>query len=116
MESVTPLVSTDGFWGHLTTNQKAALQLFKDKIKTAAADYIAIVTPILKEDIFCLQFLRARKFDINNTIAMVLKYCKWVADNKIDKIFEFRFPEVSEVRKFYTRGYHRTDRNVFYLY
>ena len=112
MESVVPQTNVEGFWGHLSEIQIKALALFKQQLLILKTLYPQAVEQYSNDDILCLQFLRARKFHIDNTIAMFVKYCNWRNDNHIDQIFAFRFPEVIEVRKYYPRGYHRTDRIV----
>ena len=102
----------EGFWGNLTPSMELALNQLKDQMKAMIYMHGDTIKFIIDDDIYCLQFLRARKFDVKNAMIMITKYCKWSHDNDIGNILKFRFPEIEECQKYYPRGYHKTDRMV----
>ncbi len=99
------------FWGHLTDDEKDKLVKYKTNI-FSIIDTFPIDISSFMDDLTCLRFLRARKFDLEKTKEMFMKYCKWRVEYQMDKIFQFRYPESDEVKKCYPQGYHKTDMAV----
>lgn len=93
-----------GFLGDLDPEQEQALATFKQELAPLSLD------PVKYDDYFCLRFLRARKFDMEKSLLMVRNYFQWRTDFGTDHIFSFEFSEVTELKKFYPHGYHKTDR------
>ena len=57
------------------------------------------------------RFLRARKFNLEDTIVMFERVQKWREENKVDSLLEeFEFTEQEEFGQIYRQGYHRTDK------
>ena len=96
------------FWGHLTESESQRLVTFKTLIFANLDNYPIDISDYI-DDLSCLRFLRARKFDVAKAIEMFGKHIKWRHDYKMDQIFQFRFTEIEEFRKFYPKGYHNTD-------
>jgi len=63
--------------------QYQCLEDFYEKIKTSR------VLPDFEyyyDDQYLLKFLRARKFDVNNSFTMFSNFIKWRADNDVDNV------------------------------
>ncbi|KAK6251120.1 hypothetical protein SCA6_005125 [Theobroma cacao] len=59
-----------------------------------------------------LRFLRMRDFDLSKAKEMFLKYLQWRKDYGVDAIQrEFKFVELTEVKKCYPHGFHGVDRS-----
>jgi len=93
-----------GFYGDLSPEQEQTLSAFKQELAPMALDAVRY------DDYFCLRFLRARKFDLDKSLLMVRNFFQWRTEFGTDQIFSFEFPEVTEMKKFYPHGYHKTDR------
>lgn len=93
-----------GFVGDLDQEQEQALVAFKQELAPMALD------PQRYDDYFYLRFLRARKFDLEKSLLMVRNFFQWRTEFGTDQIFSYEFPEVTEMKKFYPHGYHKTDR------
>ncbi|KAK1937198.1 CRAL/TRIO domain containing protein [Babesia divergens] len=67
--------------------------------------------PQLFDDLFFVRFLRARKFDINKTSAMLNKYFSWRLEVNVDKILRSNLSYIRDrVREYFPHGYHGVDR------
>ncbi|ORM41563.1 Phosphatidylinositol/phosphatidylcholine transfer protein SFH2 [Babesia sp. Xinjiang] len=65
----------------------------------------------LFDDLFFVRFLRARKFDINKTSAMLNKYFSWRLEIKVDEILRSDFSYIRDtVRQYFPHGFHGVDR------
>ncbi|GBE59847.1 CRAL TRIO domain containing protein [Babesia ovata] len=65
----------------------------------------------LFDDLFFVRFLRARKFDINKTSAMLNKYFSWRLEVNVDSIIRSDLTYIRDrVREFFPHGYHGVDR------
>ena len=96
-----------GRLGHLTENEDKALADFKALISTKDGYY----DPERHDDHIILRFLRARKFNLEQTDKMWSDYIEWFKSFKVDDICEnFEFPEYPIVKKHYPRFYHQTDK------
>lgn len=93
-----------GFYGELSPEQEETLAAFKRELEPLALD------PARYDDYFFLRFLRARKFDLEKALLMIRTFFQWRVDFGTDTILSYSFPEVSEMKKFYPHGYHKTDR------
>lgn len=93
-----------GFYGDLSPEQEQTLAMFKQELAPLSLD------PVKYDDYFCLRFLRARKFDLDKSLLMVRNFFQWRVDFGTDEILSFPFPEVTEMKKFYPHGYHKTDK------
>ncbi|EDO08704.2 CRAL/TRIO domain family protein [Babesia bovis T2Bo] len=65
----------------------------------------------LFDDLFFVRFLRARKFDINKTGAMLNKYFSWRMEIKVDSVIKSDLSYIRDrVRQYFPHGYHGTDK------
>ncbi|GIX63327.1 phosphatidylinositol/phosphatidylcholine transfer protein [Babesia caballi] len=65
----------------------------------------------LFDDLFFVRFLRARKFDITKTSAMLNKYFSWRLEVNVDAILRNDMSSIRDrVREFFPHGYHGVDR------
>ncbi|BGP19021.1 hypothetical protein JCM10213_009269 [Rhodosporidiobolus nylandii] len=96
-----------GHPGHLSQEQKATLQQFKEELK--AEGYY---DPAKHDDAMLLRFLRARKFDLAKAKTMWIDTQKWKQSFKVDELYEtFEYKEKAAVDKLYPRFYHKTDKD-----
>lgn len=54
--------------------------------------------------------MRARKFDVAKVHEMFSIYMKWRTTEEVDKIEDFDFTELLEVKEVYPHGYHNADK------
>ena len=59
---------------------------------------------------FLLRFLRARKFDLQNTLKMFTNYLDWVKSVDLKRIVNTNYPYTKEILKAYPKAYHKTDK------
>lgn len=98
--------SLTGRVGNLTPEQEAGLVALK-----SALEPIGAYNPQTHSDHILLRFLRARKFNLENTKKMWLDYEKWRKDFGVQELLQtFDFPEATEVQAIYPRVYHKTDK------
>lgn len=66
----------------------------------------------LYHTLFLLRFLRARKFDLEESVKMLINYIEWRKSIDFDSIINKTYPStvLQEVIKHYPRGYHKTDK------
>ncbi|KAJ3222959.1 cytosolic factor, phosphatidylinositol/phosphatidylcholine transfer protein [Clydaea vesicula] len=104
---------TFGRLGHLTEDQQQQLTEFKTLLTT-----LNIYDSEKYDDNLLLRFLRARKFNLEDTKVMFENYHNWRCEFGVDKLIsEFEFPEYPVVKKYYPRYYHKCDklgRPVYY--
>ncbi|GMH34099.1 hypothetical protein BSKO_01933 [Bryopsis sp. KO-2023] len=65
-----------------------------------------------------LRFLRARDYDVERSLAMMMDHLQWRQENRVDHILhEFEFTEREEFLSVYPQGYHQTDKqgNPIYI-
>lgn len=106
MTTKPEVLPTFGRAGHLTPEQSAALEKFKE-VLTAAK----IFDGQNYDDHILLRFMRARKFDIEAATKMFTDYHNWRSEYGVDKLKDsLEFPEYPIVKKFYPRYYHKTDK------
>ena len=56
------------------------------------------------------RFLRARKFVFDKAMEMFTKYMQWRAEQNVDDVSSFDFPEARAIKEIYPHGFHKTDR------
>ncbi len=57
------------------------------------------------------RFLRARKWDLDASLAMFEEAERWRKEFKVDELYDnFEYPEKEEVDKYYPQYYHKTDK------
>ncbi|TFK45472.1 hypothetical protein OE88DRAFT_1211080 [Heliocybe sulcata] len=96
-----------GRLGNLTVSQQHALETFKKELQ-AEGHYV----PERMDDAMLLRFLRARKFDVAKSKAMLLAAEQWRKDFGVDDIVKnFDFKEKEEVDKYYPQCYHKIDKD-----
>lgn len=59
---------------------------------------------------FLLRFLKYNKFNLEKSIKQLISAKTWRIENHIDNIYEFKLPEINELRKAYPFCYHKTDK------
>lgn len=92
-------------------SQYEALKKFKEKL---------LVNGVLKhfheyDDLFLLKFLRARKFDVEQSYKMITDYFHWRLVENIAEIHNFMLPELRDIKKYYPHGHHKVDKLVTIL-
>jgi hypothetical protein len=96
-----------GFYDELNKEQYDALQKWKTQLK----DGNIIDNFEIYDDLFLLRFLRARKFDLEKTMAMFKKFLQWRIDMNVDDLREnYQMDNLIEIKRLYPHGYHRTDK------
>jgi len=95
-----------GFFSDINKSQYNTLLKWKDILK----DKAIITDWVFYNDLFLLRFLRARKFEIDNTHTMFMKYINWRKDNGVDDIETYDFTEKLKIKEIYPHGYHKTDK------
>ncbi|XP_059149156.1 SEC14-like protein 2 [Physella acuta] len=90
-----------GHVGNLSESQAACLAQFRQNVQDILKEH--------HDDYYLLRWLRARKFDLNKSEAMLRNHIKWRAVNNVDTILEdFEPPEV--MQKYYTGGLFGQDK------
>ncbi|KAF9565482.1 hypothetical protein EC968_004068 [Mortierella alpina] len=115
------LAQSEGFGADMAKVKLMDLGFNMDKIRASLWDSAGDNNP----DIFILRFLRARKWNIINSAAKLLKALKWRVDedvldlkSKSDKELDNMFPDFikqMELGKFYVQGTDSGDRPISYL-
>ncbi|KAF8451101.1 CRAL-TRIO domain-containing protein [Boletus edulis BED1] len=96
-----------GRLGNLTPGQQHALDTLKRQLVEGGH-----FVPERMDDATLLRFLRARKFDVAKTKAMVLSAEQWRKDFDVEDIVKnFVFTEKKEVDKYYPQYYHKMDKD-----
>lgn len=90
----------------ITQDEEKILLKFKELLSSKKTEYCSIIN----DDSVLIRFLRARKMDLNKSYEMFINTLLWRKENKLDEIFKFEFPELSQVKKFYPHGFHKTDK------
>ena len=57
-----------------------------------------------------IRFLRARKYNIEKTIQMFIKFLKWNQEIQVEEITKLTFNEMPKVKVLYPRFLHKTDK------
>lgn len=104
-------VIPEGHLGNLTEEQDLALKEIRNFIQElghSLAHY---------DDYFLLRYLRARKFNLDNTKLMMDNMFKWRETNDVDNIHQLVFEEKDQVQKYYPHNYHKIDKvgRVIYI-
>ncbi|KAF9236403.1 CRAL-TRIO domain-containing protein [Melanogaster broomeanus] len=96
-----------GRLGNLTIPQQHALDTLRQHLQDEGH-----FVPERMDDATLLRFLRARRFDVPKTKAMILAAEQWRRDFKVDDIVKnFEFTEKIEVDKYYPQYYHKMDKD-----
>jgi len=95
-----------GFIDNMNDIQKKTLEDFKTIVKTK----IPNIDFSIYIDSYLLRFLRARKFNLENTFTMFNNFINWRKDFGTDEIESFDFNEGLLVKQYYPHGYHKTDK------
>ncbi|KAF9224456.1 hypothetical protein BS17DRAFT_779824 [Gyrodon lividus] len=96
-----------GRLGNLTPGQQHALDTLKKQLQDEGH-----FVPERMDHAMLLRFLRARKFDVAKTKAMILAAEQWREEYKVDDIVKnFVFTEKKEVDKYYPQYYHKMDKD-----
>ncbi|KAI9798578.1 MAG: cytosolic factor, phosphatidylinositol/phosphatidylcholine transfer protein [Piccolia ochrophora] len=94
-----------GHPGHLTKEQDAQVSQLRMLLEQAG------YTERL-DTLTLLRFLRARKFNVENSKQMFVDCEKWRKDFGVDYLVKnFKYDEKSEVFKYYPQYYHKTDKD-----
>ncbi len=80
----------DGYLGALSERQQLLLTQLKETINKQNAETWKYDLAQF-DDYDYLRFLRARKFDLKETLKMFTKYIKWRIDFEVDRIFVSTF-------------------------
>ncbi|KIJ61018.1 hypothetical protein HYDPIDRAFT_169916 [Hydnomerulius pinastri MD-312] len=108
-----------GRLGNLTVPQQHALDTLKKQLQEEGhfvperMDDATLLRWILRAIVDTSdRFLRARKFDVPKTKAMLLSAEQWRKDFKVDDVVKnFVFTEKKEVDKYYPQYYHKMDKD-----
>jgi hypothetical protein len=96
-----------GRLGNLTVVQLHTLEKLKKELKEEG-----VFVEERMDDAMLLRFLRARKFDLVRTKAMLLDAEKWRQEFGVDDLIKnFDFKEKAEVNKYYPQYYHKNDQD-----
>lgn len=106
-KSPTGTSALTGRVGSLTTHESQVLDAFKKAIQEKG-----YWNDDRHDDHLLLRFLRARKFDLQKALEMIIKCENWRKEKKVDEIFaSFEFSELKEVNEIYPRFYHKIDKH-----
>jgi hypothetical protein len=75
------------YLSNLTNEQSSTLSNFKNKL----LEYDPLINFNLYDDSYLLRFLRARKFDLEKTFEMFIKFLKWRTEFGTEEIDVFFF-------------------------
>ncbi|KDN46651.1 putative SEC14-phosphatidylinositol/phosphatidylcholine transfer protein [Tilletiaria anomala UBC 951] len=93
--------------GHLDPGQQHVLKKFKTAIEEQG-----LYNPERHDEACMCRFLRARKWDLEASLAMFEEAEKWRKEFKVDELYDtFEYPEKQEVDKYYPQYYHKTDKD-----
>jgi hypothetical protein len=90
--------------GELNEEQTKTLEAFKSHVRSLGC------LETQYDDLYLIRFLRARKFELKETITMWNNFIKWRKDNNIDDYRNFIYGEIDEVKQCYPHGFFRTDK------
>lgn len=104
-------IKASGYLNDMNGHQYNKLVKLKDKIISEKilsdlSDY---------EDATLLKFLRARKFDLENTIQMFAECVNFKIKEKVEEIEHMIFDELPMLKKLYPHAYHKTDKLVNFI-
>lgn len=89
----------------VTEAQAATFNSFKKTLQE-----MQLLTEI-HDDIYLLRFLRARQFNIQDSLKMFMDCQAWRNESKVDEtVKQFVFTEEKDVMRLYPRYYHKTDK------
>jgi len=93
-----------GYPGDCSPEQLQALAQFRNKV-------IAMGCPNPPyDDAYLLRFLRARKFDLKDTMEMWTNYINWRREKKVDEVYKMEISGMKEAKQYYPHLYFRTDK------
>jgi len=96
-----------GHVGHLNPEQQHILDKFRTELQQTG-----VFVPERHDDATLLRFLRARKFDLAKSTAMITSCEQWRKEFGVDDVVKnFEFPEKQEVDHIYPQYYHKTDKD-----
>ncbi|KAK7032895.1 CRAL-TRIO domain-containing protein [Favolaschia claudopus] len=96
-----------GHLGNLCSEQEAALGKLKEELQKDG-----ILVEARHDDATLLRFLRARKFDVEQSKEMFKAAEKWRKEFNVDELVKtFDFTEVAEVDKYLPQYYHNMDKS-----
>lgn len=108
MVDFSKLVVHENRYGYLTEQQFSILCEFKSSIQS---DPSLVYNPLRHTDHLCLQFLRARAFNLKDALLMFGNCERWREENQITALISFQLaPHASaKLHELYPRYYHKTD-------
>lgn len=99
-------------WGKNAAEQDEAVENLRQALAKRGAWDGKLDFPTL------LRFLRARDYDLERALTMMLDHLQWRQEERVDHILEeFTFTEREEFLSVYPQGYHQTDKmgNPIYI-
>jgi len=93
-----------GYPGDCSDQQLDILDKFRTKVREMGCN-----EPVY-DDTYLLRFLRARKFDFNQTLEMWTNFIKWRKEKNVEEVCKIEIPEMNEAKKYYPHLYFRTDK------
>ncbi|KAI0759746.1 CRAL-TRIO domain-containing protein [Trametes elegans] len=101
-----------GRLGNLTVPQQHALDTLRKRLQDDG-----LFVPERMDDATLLRFLRARKFDVEKALAMIVSCEQWRKEFGVEELWNnFDFKEKALVDKYYPQYYHKTDKEGRPLY